>query len=141
MEEEYYKITDLNERCNFINNYRSKIVRFYKEDNRWYADVPQHTKAENLMVAGADKFLDEICFGNDKVQLTVSDLISPKPAFLLHRINHNGYGATYEILESHPESPALGSDVHGLKNRKLWLCNVVHTVLGEHPRYISILDT
>ena len=32
-------------------------LRFFKLDNRWYADVPNHTLAENEMVAGSDDFL------------------------------------------------------------------------------------
>ena len=33
-------------------------LRFFKLDNRWYADVPNHTLAENEMVAGSDDFLN-----------------------------------------------------------------------------------
>ncbi len=56
-----------------------KTIRFFRLDNDykagWYADVPNHTLAENEMVAGS-----------------------------------------YE----------------------LWICNVTHDVLGEHPRSIYI---
>lgn len=33
-------------------------VRFYKENGKWYADIPNHTKEENEMVMGSDDALD-----------------------------------------------------------------------------------
>ena len=34
-----------------------KPLRFYRSGTEWFADVPQHTKAENQMVAGADTLM------------------------------------------------------------------------------------
>ena len=138
MDEGFYEL-DHSERINYISNYRSCRIRFYKEDGSWYADVEEHTKEENLMVAGADVFLEHISGNKDEITLRVTDLIHPKPVFLFHRISHNGYGATYEILESHPESFGLKGCVERAGTNKLRLGNVVHTVLGEHPEYISVI--
>ena len=44
------------------------VIRFYKKHNAWYADVAEHTEAENRMVAGADTFLEKI----DEKKLVVS---------------------------------------------------------------------
>ena len=35
-----------------------KIVRFFKQDNKWYADIPNHTLEDNEMVMGADIALE-----------------------------------------------------------------------------------
>ena len=43
-----------------------KEIRFYRSGTEWFADVPQHTKAENQMVAGADTLLDEVSDGADE---------------------------------------------------------------------------
>ena len=46
----------MNTKLNSVN-----LIRFYREDNgSWYADVHGHTKGENKMVAGSDKFLQAI---------------------------------------------------------------------------------
>ena len=46
-------------------------LRFFKLDNRWYADVPNHTLAENEMVAGSDDFLNacDSCTGNVIIEM------------------------------------------------------------------------
>ena len=33
-------------------------LKFYKKNDRWYADVPGHTEEENEMVSGSDTFLN-----------------------------------------------------------------------------------
>ena len=40
-------------------------LRFFKQDNKWYADVPNHTFDENEMVA--DTVLDLIADNKDEV--------------------------------------------------------------------------
>lgn len=114
-----------------------KKISFYKEDGSWYADVPFIPKANNLMVAGADTFLETISNGSDRLTLTIetSSRKILKPLFLLTRTNHDFWGAEYEIwsfdkAEWTAHFPILP---------KLWLCNVTHFVLGRHPKYISII--
>jgi len=102
-----------------------KRIEFYKEDGTWYADVPNHTKAENRMVAGADKFLDNLASGKNHVKMFVGDEdLHGDYMFQLNRIHHDKYGGTYRIKG------------YGLKF--LWLCNVTHDVIGEHWKKIYI---
>lgn len=49
--------------------------------------------------------------------------------FKLRRLIHDTFGATYSAKHN-------GSD--SKKNRLFWLCNVVHSVFGNHPKYIYI---
>ena len=113
-------------------------VSFYKDGNNWYADVPFIPKANNLMVAGADTFLETISDGSDRLTLTI-ETNSKKVnshSFLLTRISHDFWGAEYDVFalgkgewaEQYPNLPHL------------WLCNVTHFVLGRHPKYISITN-
>ncbi|MBR4258727.1 MAG: hypothetical protein IKQ17_06845 [Kiritimatiellae bacterium] len=107
-----------------------KSLRFYRSGTEWFADVPQHTKAENQMVAGADTLLDRVSNGADEVFVVLSSDI-PNPGewkLHLHIVEHDKYGATYRVK-------AAGRDGTQLA----WLCNVMHTVFGgEHPTDIYI---
>ena len=116
-----------------------KTIRFFKinegPETGWYADVPNHTLAENEMVAGSDIFLEEVdkmtdCDG--EVHITCSDNNEPGSfmAKLLMK-NHNQYGATYILTGPLAEK-------HDAVGYELWICNVTHDVLGEHPRSIYI---
>ena len=112
-----------------------KELRFYRSGSEWFADVPQHTKAENQMVAGADTLLDEVSGGADQVKVVLSsDVATPDEWKLhLHLVEHDVYGATYKVK-------AAGQDGSQLA----WLCNVMHTVFGgEHPTdiYIHTIST
>ena len=113
-------------------------VSFYKDGDKWYADVPFIPKANNLMVAGADTFLETISDGCDRLTLTI-EANSKKVnghSFLLTRTSHDFWGAEYDVFalgkgewaEQYPNLPHL------------WLCNVTHFVLGRHPEYISITN-
>ena len=107
-----------------------KSLRFYRSGAKWFADVPQHTKAENQMVAGADTLLEEVSGGAGEVFVVLSSDI-PNPGewkLHLHIVEHDKYGATYRVK-------AAGRDGTQLA----WLCNVMHTVFGgEHPTDIYI---
>ena len=118
-----------------------KTIKFYKEEENWYADVPNHTKEENLMVSGADDFLETLnCFEGkgDTIYITCNgykEELNPSNALVeLERVNHNQYGATYEVN---------AGDLYDYTLRdvcKLWLCNVVHDIFKDHPKYIYIFD-
>ena len=45
--------------------------------------------------------------------------------------NHNQFGATYILTGPLAEK-------HDAESYELWICNVTHDVLGEHPRSIYI---
>ena len=118
-------------------------ISFYREaDGNWYADVPSHTKNENLMVAGSNTFLqaclDYVNKYEPEVMREASVTLSvcyeePKDyMFKLTRVLHDPWGATYKITPNNPgfEMPA----------KLCWLCNVTHTVLGEHPKTLYVVS-
>lgn len=107
-----------------------KSLRFYKYEGIWYADVPQHSRPENRMVAGADTLLEDVSGGKDEVYVTISsDVKNPaKWKLHMHIVEHDTYGAAYRVTT--PDSPGF---------RLAWICNVAHTVFGgEHPTDIYI---
>ena len=107
-----------------------KEIRFYRSGTEWFADVPQHTKAENQMVAGADTLLEEVSDGADEVFVVLSsDIPNPDEWKLhLHLVEHDKFGATYKVKAAGQEGVQIA-----------WLCNVMHTVFGgEHPTDIYI---
>lgn len=120
----------------------TKKIKFFKQDNRWYADIPNHTLEENEMVMGADILLDYLCRrdGNE-VTLTVSE---ERPDwygvdFEFHMKEHDDEGATYEVggREIIKFIEHLDGNVFG-DEPTVWLCNVMHDVFGEHPKHIYI---
>lgn len=120
-----------------------KTIRFFKIDEGikagWYADVPGHTLEENQMVSGSDTFLekvDAILGGNGEVTVTVADSLDENFTPSMAKLNmrsHNQWGATYVLTGPIAEQySAVGFE--------MWICNVTHDVLGEHPKAIYILD-
>ena len=108
-----------------------KQVAFYKDEEGWFAEVAGHTKAQNRMVAGADKFLEKMSGGHRRLRITVAAGEAPVDGWFakLTRVEHDPFGATYLCR------------VKGwLLPRIAWLCNVTHTVFGEHPRKIWITE-
>ena len=115
-------------------------VKFFKQDNRWYADIPNHTLEENEMVMGADIALDYLSDGKNEVILTLTDEYpgwnTPLEFF---RKEHDDEGATYSVsgillmglLEE------VGKQFVG--RPEVWICNVTHDVFGEHPEKIYLL--
>ena len=109
-----------------------KRIRFYKEGGEWYADVPSHSQAENRMVAGADKFLDYLDEKNSGRLLMIVGDNDQKGDYVyrLFRIHHDRWGATYLVKK---KGARLGLKI-------IWMCNVVHDVLGEHLKRIYIYN-
>ena len=106
-------------------------ISFYKKITRWYAEVKEHTEAQNLMVAGADELCEVMSAGHKRVSIEM--VISEKPLKLkgalvaCEKTRQSNYGAYY--------------DVKGKKDlpKEIWLCNVTKTVCGgSHPKYIYI---
>ena len=102
-------------------------LRFFKLNSRWYADVPEHTLDENEMVCGADFLLEEISKFLSSPEVTLDLDIAPVdfPFATLTQIEHDDDGATYKVDSS-------------LNTGLVWICNVTHDVLGEHPARIYI---
>lgn len=101
--------------------------RFFKLNSRWYADIPGHTLDENEMVSGADSLLEEISRFINSPEVTLNLDVKPNdfPFATLTLIEHDSEGGTYRVESS------LDTDV-------VWICNVAHDVLGEHPQKIYI---
>ena len=109
-------------------------LKFYKKANRWYADVPEHSESQNLMVAGADTLIEHMSNGKSSIEVDLvnADLLDtseyPKSWLVkMTRFEHDPFGATYlcKIRGKVIPWPA-------------WLCNVTHTVFGEHPKRIFV---
>jgi hypothetical protein len=101
-----------------------KIIKFVKEDNIWYADLPDYPgrKGDLMMVAGTDKLLDELCPDENSIILKVSDKRFDD-AMQITKLFGIGYGATYVTRGK-------------LKSRTLWLCPVLKFVFDKYPRNI-----
>lgn len=118
-------------------------IRFFKINDGlnagWYADVPGHTLAENQMVSGSDTFLegvDSILGHRGEVVATVAESLEGISTPFLARLDmrsHNQWGATYMLSGPMAEQ-------YGAVGFEMWICNVTHDVLGEHPRSIFILS-
>lgn len=118
-----------------------KVVRFFKQDNRWYADVPNHTLEENEMVMGADVALDYLSKGKPEVRITMCDEHPGWNApLVLHLREHDDEGAYYDVsgLLLMTFLEATQQAFTGNKP-EVWVCNVTHDIFGEHPQHIYIL--
>ena len=96
-------------------------ILFYKEANRWYADIPNISKEDCEMVLGADSLLDRLSLGYDKVEVEFADIDSDSSIYRYHLTEHDEYGGVYTD-----------------GNETFWLCNVTHDVFGEHPNMLYI---
>jgi hypothetical protein len=104
---------------------------FYKDTTGWYIDFPAFIvqglgcKADLAMVYGADRMLDHLSRGNQRISLTFSNMPIDQAQFHLKMCAHNGWGATY--LSNIATVPTV------------WLCNVTKVVFGgAHPREIFV---
>lgn len=103
-------------------------LKFYKENGIWYADIPQHTKEENEMVMGSDTFLE--LYSTDGKTCNVKFEVEEPESYImkLTRGEHDWDGAYYTV------------EGNCANNMEIWICNVTHTVCGEHPEYIFITN-
>lgn len=118
-----------------------RSLRFFKIDCAWYADVQNHTLAENLMVQGADKLIESVSGGKREVTVSLAwpNYDGNEWLFRLDRIDHNAHGATYSVTPSDAaKSAASAANIPIVP--KAWICNVTHDVLGGHPTSIYILS-
>ena len=114
-------------------------VRFFKQDGKWYADVPGHTMEENEMVMGCEVALDALSEGHAEVILSLSEGISDDALLCFTMVEHDDAGGTYEL-----SGFLLGKYMEdifplflGFKPQ-VWICNVTHDVFGEHPKEFCI---
>ncbi len=127
----------------------TKTLSFYKENGIWFADLPAFldaglgTKANLMMVDGADTFLDHVSNNQNCATLKIStsqfagtDSVLHKTGIglnqgLLDQIGHAkvNYGAYY-IVDQFKGA---------LINHQLWLCPVTEYVFeGMYPQTIYI---
>ena len=112
-----------------------KTLRFFKQDNKWYADIPYHTLEENEMVMGADIALEYLAEERTELFITLTD-------------EYPGWSVPLELKrKDYTVSGLLFMDfIEKLQNMSLWeglepevwICNVTHDVFGEHPEHIYI---
>lgn len=118
-------------------------VRFFKQDGKWYADVPNHTLEENEMVMGTDVMLDFLAKNRSEVTIVFSDDKNDgqKSYLKLKMKFHEEDGAYYTvsgILLANFIN--FAEDIFCCKYEpEVWICNVTHDVFGEHPEFICIL--
>lgn len=103
-----------------------KELKFNKEKNQWYIDIPEWTgsKAELEMVAGADTLLDYLADNKDTVTVIASESILDN-TICLQKTEDLSNGANYKVF---------GCDVVD----KLWLCDVTKYVYGYMPEFLFI---
>ena len=118
-------------------------LRFFKQDNKWYADVPNHTFDENEMVA--DTALDLIAYNKDEVILTLSDEDDKHSMLTMTIKEYDSKGAYYTIsgflynkfLDLFDlDSSSVAFDI----TNEVWVCNITHDVFGTHPNNIYVLN-
>ena len=120
----------------------TKKIKFFKQDNKWYADVPNHTLEENEMVMGADIFLEWLANGKKNVELEVVTEEGWRYLFPLNFTmkEHDDDGATYSVWGYKLADFINAIDVSQFIGGEptIWLCNVAHDIFGEHPKNIYI---
>ena len=98
-----------------------KTLLFYKDGDGWFADVKGHTQAQNRMVAGADKMIEQFAAGHNAVCIVLSaipheslkdmnplEITNARPIddryedtyiVKMKRIEHDMFGATYWVTQ------------------------------------------
>jgi hypothetical protein len=119
------------------------IHKFIKEaDGIWYIDLPEYieqglgSKANLMMVAGADTFLDVLSNNSDEVTLEIDT--QPFHGYE-HALVHIHRGMDEELLKiaGHPDVEYGGYYIAFPLNHLLWLCPVTEYVFGgDYPKNI-----
>lgn len=124
---------------------------FNREDeDRWYIDLPNWPwKKENLeMVCGADRILDILSEGKDRVRLQVKPAEEPLDEDEVHDLIQEGWleveqthysltgGATYTARGYKTDQFVPNHSLSGQSMKQtLWLCPVTLFVFGHYPKY------
>ncbi len=129
-----------------VANVAVQTIGFYKEDGIWYADLPEFleaglgTRANLMMVDGADTFLDKLSEMGDRITLRISPEDFKGSEIVMHKIRIGldqavldavghapvDYGAYYRVDKDHGEP----------SDHLLWLCPVTEYVFGDYPDII-----
>ena len=121
-----------------------------EEEDRWYIDLPNWPwkKANLEMVSGADKLLDILSKGKDRVTLLVKPSSKPMDETEFQELKQDGWleltqtqssltgGATYTARGNNLERFVRRHPLTGeVSQRTLWLCPVTLFVFGHYPKY------
>jgi hypothetical protein len=119
--------------------------RFYKENEIWYIDLPEFlemrlgTKANLMMVDGADDFLDFLSNNGEEVWVEFSS--DPFDGLQFTLIAQKS-GMNHELLQKLGHAPVAYGMYYAAKeweNNPLWLCPVAEYVFGgRYPRKIYL---
>lgn len=123
------------------NRMKRISISFYKKRTCWYAEVPEHTESQNLMVSGADTMCEVLAQGHKRVTVEAvgheGGINIDGSLLTLEKLEQSVYGATYAMYAPDAEGKRLPKGMP----RECWLCNVTKTVFGgNHPRYIEVLS-
>lgn len=119
-------------------------LRFFKQDKKWYVDVPNYTLDENEMVMGSDITLDLMSDNKNEIVLTFSDEDDKHSILTMTMKEHDSEGAYY-ILSGFLYNKFLDLFASDLSivpfdiTNEIWICNVTHDVFGCHPENIYLL--
>lgn len=118
--------------------------RFYKEEGTWFIDLPSYlesrlgTKANLMMIAGADTFLDQL--SNQGTEVTVHIETAPY-AGQTYSLKKIGMGKDQELLDAKGHASVdYGAYYKADQNDHiLWLCPVTEYVFGgDYPEHLFI---
>lgn len=130
----------IDEYFEFLNEYYSqftRVLRFYKDHEGWFVDLPEWTggKGALAMVAGADDML-QMMAGENGSEVFLRTNIYPckdQPWDKLTLVNADNpegeSGGGNYVLETY-----MGNEV----NFPMWLCSVTRFVFGDLPKLIYI---
>ena len=99
--------------------------------------MPRPRSTTSTSSGSADRLIESFDQGGGRVTVRLSADVAHPASYLirLHRIEHDPFGATYWVSSGNaPDAPHVSFAVMPVA----WLCNVTHTVFGEHPRDIYI---
>ncbi len=132
------------------NNVQEMTHRFYKDtDGIWYIDLPEFleeglgTKANLMMVAGADTFLEVLSNNKNEVTIQISTNPYPEQTFALNKTH---MGMDKNLLDSVGHAP-VDYGAYYIANPSghvLWLCPVTEYVFGgKYPDsiYINVIES
>lgn len=110
-------------------------LRFYKKENRWFADIPGIPEDLNEMVLNSDMLLEELSLGKTVVTLNIEVDESKQYLIKMAIKEHDDEGAWYSLM-----GPLYNQVMTETATpfTEIWICNVTHAVFGEHPEAIYI---
>lgn len=112
-------------------------LEFFKQNGIWYADIPENTLEENEMLLGSDEFLTIVVGDCNRIAMDLST--DDEDTYLVKMVldTHDDMGGEY-ILSGKLIDKFENENV--LMPMTAWICNATHTVFGEHPDVIYILN-